>query len=433
MSPSTLLLPSIARRAVVALSLIAITFTAPAQVGRSGLVGTAVDEAGQAVADVEITLAPAGETASRVQVLKTDKRGRFANRFLTSGQYLLDVKDPSKYFIKSANVQVKDAGGVLLKEYDMVNHPKTGMTPIPVQGGQITELKLVVAGADLRQKLIRQIEGGAVSTEVSQMVSLLNEGKLEEALALGQEVMQKTTTEIPEIMHLVGLAYGRLGKYAEAEPLMRRAAELAPDQIDIAASLGTMLLESARRKERAGEDAKAAFAEAEQWLGKAVQEMQPPATALLTNYSIALEGAGRQDQALEVMDRISKADPNNIAVRLRMAALLRKNGQADKALQVLNTLPGGGDPRAVDSLYNVALDFYNAEDYESTLAALKRAEELKEDHAMVQRLMGRVYYVAGDYVSTIRHLKRFLELEPDHPEANMDRELVAYLEKQVKK
>lgn len=433
MSPSTLLFPSIARRAVVALSLIAIPFTASAQVGRSGLVGTAVDEAGQPVSEVEITLAPAGETASRVQVLKTDKRGRFANRFLASGQYLLDVKEQDKYFIKSANVQVKDAGGVQLKAYDMVNHPKTGMTPIPIQGGQITELKLVITGASLRQKLIRQIEGGAVSAEVSEMVSLLNGGKLEEALALGQEVMQKTTTEIPEIMHLVGLAYGRLGKYAEAEPLMRRAAELAPDQIDIKASLGTMLLESARRKEKAGEDAKSAFGEAEQWLGKAVSEMQPPPTALLTNYSIALEGAGRQDQALEVMDRISKADPNNIAVRLRMAALLRKSGQAEKALQVLNSLPGGGDPRAVDSLYNVALDFYNAEDYESTLAALKRAEELKEDHAMVQRLLGRVYYVAGDYVSTIRHLKRFLELEPNHPEASMDRELVAYLEKQVKK
>ncbi|MGZ8868986.1 MAG: tetratricopeptide repeat protein, partial [Thermoanaerobaculia bacterium] len=161
--------------------------------------------------------------------------------------------------------------------------------------------------------------------------------------------------------------------------------------------------------------------------------MQPPPTALLTNYSIALEGAGRSDEALQVMERISNADPSNIAVRLRMAALLRKNGQAEKALQVLNTLPGGGDPRAVDSLYNIALDFYNAEDYESTLAALKRAEELNADHAMVQRLLGRVYYVAGDYVSTIRHLKRFLELEPNHPEASMDRELVAYLEKQVKK
>lgn len=433
MPPSTLLFPSIARRALVALSLIAFSVTATAQIGRSGLIGTAADESGQPAAEVEITLAPAGETASRVQVIKTDKRGRFANRFLTSGQYLLDVKDQSKYFIKSANVQVKDAGGVLLKEYDMVNHPKMGMTPIPVQGGQITQLTLVIAGADLRQKLIRQIEGGAVSTEVSEMVALLNGGKLEEALALGQAVMQKTTTEIPEIIHLVGLAYGRLGKYAEAEPLMRRAAELAPDQIDIAASLGTMLLESARRKEKAGEDAKSAFAEAEQWLGKAVKEMQPPPAALLTNYTIALEGAGRSDQALEVMDRISKAEPNNIAVRLRMAALLRKNGQADKALAILNSLPGGGDPRAVDSLYNVALDFYNVEDYESALAALKRAEELKEDHAMVQRLLGRVYYVAGDYPSTIRHLKRFLELEPDHPEASMDRELVAYLEKQVKR
>lgn len=424
---------SVLRRASLVFALVAMSLTASAQLGRSGVIGTAVDEAGQPLADVEITLAPAGQTAGRLQVMKTDKRGRFANRVLTSGQYVLDVQDKDKYFIKSTNVQVKDAGGVQLTQYDMVNHPKTGMAPIPVQGGQITELRLIVATGALRQQLIRQLEGGAVSTEVSQLVALLNEGKTDEALALGQQVMQKTTTELPEVMHLMGVTYSRLGKYAEAEPLLRRAAELAPDQVEIAASLGTMYLEMARKKARAQEDAKSAFTDAEKWLGKAVAGTTPPPTALLTNYSIALEGAGRTDEALQMMERISKADPNNVAMRLRMAALLRKSGQADKALQVLNTLPGGSDPRAVDSLYNVALDFYNAEDYESSLAALKRAEELKADHALVQRLLGRIYYISGDYANAVRHLKKFLELDPKHAEADQERELVAYMEKSLKK
>jgi tetratricopeptide (TPR) repeat protein len=424
---------SVLRNASLVFALVAMSLTASAQLGRSGVIGTAVDEGGQPLADVEITLAPAGQTAGRVQVMKTDKRGRFANRVLTSGQYVLDVQDKDKYFIKSTNVQVKDAGGVQLTQYDMVNHPKTGMAAIPVQGGQITELRLVVAGGALRQQLIRQLEGGAVSTEVSQLVALLNEGKTDEALALGQQVMQKTTTELPEVMHLMGVTYSRLGKYAEAEPLLRRAAELAPEQGEIAASLGTMYLEMARKKARAQEDAKSAFADAEKWLGKAVAATTPPPTALLTNYSIALECAGRADEALQMMERISKADPSNVAMRLRMAALLRKSGQADKALQVLNTLPGGSDPRAVDSLYNIALDFYNAEDYESSLAALKRAEELKADHALVQRLLGRIYYISGDYANAVRHLKKFLELEPKHAEADQDRELVAYMEKSLKK
>lgn len=424
---------SVLRRASLVFALVALSLAASAQLGRSGVIGTAVDEAGQPLAGVEITLAPASQTAGRLQVMKTDARGRFANRVLTSGQYVLDVQDKDKYFIKSTSVQVKDAGGVQLTQYDMVNHPKTGMAPIPVQGGQITELQLVVAGGALRQQLIRQLEGGAVSTEVSQLVALLNEGKTEEALSLGRLIMRRTSTELPEVMHLMGVTYSRLGNYAEAEPLLRRAAELAPDQSEIAASFGTMYLEMARKKARAQEDAKSAFADAEQWLGKAVQAMSPPPAALLTNYSIALEGAGRTEDALEMMERISKADPGNAAIRLRMAALLRKSGQADKALQVLNTLPGGSDPRAVDSLYNIALDFYNAEDYESSLAALKRAEELKADHPLVQRLLGRLYYIAGDFASSVRHLKKFLELDPKHAEADQDRELVAYMEKSLKK
>lgn len=433
MTSSLLSFPLILRRAIVAFSVTSLALTAVAQTGRSGLIGTAVDEAGKPVAGVEITLAPAGETAGRAQVVKTDGRGRFANRFLTTGEYHLDVKDKDKYFIKSANVQIKDVGGVLMHEYDIVNHPKTGMPSISVKGVQTTELKLVITSAAYRQGLIRQIEGGAVSGEVGEVVKLLNASQYDQALTLGQELMKKTTTEIPELMHLVGVANARLGKYAEAEPLLRRAAELAPDQIDITATLGTMLLEVARKKDRAGEDAKAAFAEAETWLAKAVAGTQPPGTALLTNYSIAVEGAGNTAKALELMEQISKADPSNVAVRLRMAALLRKNGQADRAMQVLNTLPGSGDPRAVDSLYNIALDFYNKEDYESSLAALKRAEEIKADHALVQRLLGRVYYIAGDHANAVKHLRRFLELDPNHAEANEDRELVKYLERSVKK
>lgn len=409
------------------------SLTAAAQLGRSGLIGTAVDEAGQPVADVELTLAPAGDSATRAQIVKTDKRGRFQNRFLSSGRYVLGVKDESKYFIKSANVQVKDPGGVLLNQYDMVNDPNKGMESIPVQNAQVTELRLVITPAAVRQNLVRQIEGGAVSGEIAQVVSLLNEGKTEEALALGQQVLQKTTTEIPQLVHVMGVAYSRLGKYAEAEPLLKRAAELAPEQTDIYTSLGTMYLAMAREKARANADAKSAFADAETWLAKAIAAAQPAPSALLTNYAIALEGAGRTADALEALDRLSKAEPNNVAVRLRMASLLRKTGKTEQALQVLNTLPGGGDPRAVDSLYNVALDFYNAEDYEAALAALKRAEELKADHALVQRLLGRVYYVAGDYANAVRHLERFLELDPKHAEADQDRELVAYMKKSLKK
>lgn len=421
------------RRWFVFVALVATSLSAAAQVGRSGILGTAVDEQGKPVAGVEVTLGPAGETAGNMQIVKTDNRGRFGNRFLTSGAYLLDVKEKDKYFIKTANVQVKDAGGILLKQYDMTNHPKQGMAPIPVQGGQVTELKLVITDASVRQRLIRQIEGGAVSEEVSEMVRLLNAGQFQEALALGQGAMAKTSTEIPELIHLVGIANARLGNHAEAETALRRAAELAPDDKDVAASLGTLLLEVARRKERAEQDAKKEFEEAEKWLRVAITDAPNAGVALLTNHSIALEGAGRTAEALAAMEKLANADAKNVAVRLRMAALLRRSGEAERALEILNTLPGAGDPRAVDALYNVALDFYNAEDYESALAALKRAEELKADHAMVQRLLGRVYYLAGDYPATIRHLNRFLELDPKHAEADMDRELVKYLQQTMKK
>lgn len=417
---------------VLALLLGLTTPEAFAQVGRSGLMGTAVDEEGKPVADVELTLTPVGETAGNAQTLKTDRRGRFMHRFLTSGQYRVSAKEEDKYFIKSAHVKVKDQQGIVLTEYDIVSHPKEGLTPFPVRGAQITEVSLVITSASVRNRMLRQIEGGAMQNEVNQLVELFNAGQHEEALALGKELMGRATQEIPEVMHLVGLTHARLGQFAEAEPLLRRSIELAPEQTEMLGSLGTMLLEKARVKARKGEDAKAEFAEAHTWLAKAIEATKPAPVALLTNYSIALEGAGQQDAALKVMEQIANEDANNVIVRLRMAALLRAMDQPERALEILNNLPGGSDPRAVDSLYNVALTFYNDEDYESAMAALKRAEELNPKHAEVQRLLGRVHYIAGDHKNALRHLRTFLQLAPDHPEAPYEREMVTYLEKTTK-
>ncbi|HUP49571.1 MAG TPA: tetratricopeptide repeat protein [Thermoanaerobaculia bacterium] len=420
---------SVCRTAFAVVLLILTSIPAAGQPGRSGLLGSAVDDEGKAVPGIEITIRPAGDAAARVQTLKTDRRGRFAHRALTPGRYVIDVKDQDRFFIKEASVEVREAGGILLGEYDITAHPKEGLTPISVQLNQITQVRLVITSAAYRDTLLRQVEGGAIQGEMGQLVRLYNAGDLEQALTLGLKLMEETTTELPDLLHLVGMTYSRLGRYAEAEPLLRRTIDLEPEQPEFAASLGTMLLEAARAKARNNEDATAAFNEAQTWLARAVAAATPPSSALLTNYSVALEGAGRSAEALQVMERIAEADANNVVVRLRIAALLRARGDAEKALEVLKTLPGGGDPRAVDSLYNVALTFYNEQDYESARAALERAEELDPNHGQVQRLLGRLDYLASDHANAIRHLRRFLELEPNHPEAAMERDMVQYLER----
>jgi tetratricopeptide (TPR) repeat protein len=421
-------------RTALAAGLVAVmALPAAAQVGRSGLMGVTVDEAGQPMADIEITLQPVGETAGRVQVLKSDRRGRFANRVLTSGRYVIDVGDKDRFYIKAASVEVKDSGGILLTQYDLATHPIQGLPPIPIQGGQVSEVRLVITDAAYRQRLVRQIEGGAIAGEAGELVRLFNAGQLEEALALGKQLMEATTTEIPEVMHVVGMTYGRMGRYSEGEAILRRVIELQPDQAEYAASLGTMLLEKARGLQREEKDSKPVYAEAEIWLGRAVNAMNPPPVPLLTNYSIALEGAGRSDVALQVMERIATLQPENVIVRLRMAALLRSQGEPERALELLNSLPGGSDPRAVDGLYNIGLTFYNDQDYESAMVALNRAAEIDANHAQVQRLLGRLHYQAGDYPTALKYLNRFLELDPNHVEAPMEREMVKYLAESIRR
>jgi tetratricopeptide (TPR) repeat protein len=427
LNPSNLV-TMFSRAALLAGLMAILAIPAFGQVGRSGIQVTAVDEQGQPRAGLEVILRPVGETAGREQVVKTDRRGRFANRFLASGSYVVEVRDKDNFFIKEAKVDIMDASGILLQEYEIIVHPIRGLDPIPIHGGQVTHVALVVTDAEYGRRLRRQVEGGAVSNELQQLVNLYNEGRHEEALALGHRLMDATESELPEVIHLVGMTYARLDRFSEAEPMLRRAVELEPEQHELKAGLGTMLLEMARTKERREEDARAEYTEAEKWLGRAVSAMEKPPLALLVNHSIALEGAGQPEAAIEVMERIASEDPENLPVRFRMAALLRTMGQPERALEVLNNLPGGGDPRAVNTLYNIALTFYNEDDYTSAIAALRRAVELDPDEALVQRLMGRTLYAMGQPREAIPHLERFIELAPDHPEVELEREMVRFLQ-----
>lgn len=421
------------RSASAALLAALLAVSASAQVvGRSGILGTALDEEGKPVAGLEIVLRPVGEVATRDQTLKTDRRGRFANRFLASGRYILEVRDPDKFYIKEASVNVKDPRGIVLNTYEMTTHPIEGLTPIPVQGGQITEIDLVITDAEYRENLIRQIEGSSKQGELNELVRLYNEGEFERALELGQQVMAATTTELPEVLHLVGMSYARLDRFDEAEPMLRRALEISPDDVEFRAGLGTMLLDKARSMEPESDEANEAFVVAQQSLRQAIEAMPTPPPALLINHAIALDASGRDEEAVEVLEKVAAADPENVVVRLRLAALLRTNGRLDRAVEILSTLPGGGDPRAVDSLYNVGLTFFNDEDYDSARAALEHAVKINPDHALSQRLLARVYVVQEKPAMAIPHLRRFLELEPDHPEADMEREWLAYLEKTAK-
>lgn len=400
--------------------------------GRSGVQVYAVDEEGNALPGIELAVKPVGETTGSVQTVKTDRRGRFSTRFLPSGQYIIDIANPDEHFVKEAKVEVNDAGGVLLKEYDITVHPVQGMTPIPVMGGQMTEMTLVVTNASYRNRLLSQVEAGAIKDEVNDLLRLYNEGNLEDALALGEQVMAEMTTDIPQVLHLVGMVHVRLNQFDQAEPLLRRAIEKAPDLPEYKASLGTMFLEMARQKHAREENAQAEFVEAEEWLSLAVSEMKPAPVQLLVNQSIALEGSGKSEAAIEVMERILSEDQSNMAVRFRMAALLRASGQPERALEILDKLPGGGDPRAAESLYNIGLTFFNDEDYPSAVAALTRAAEIDPDHAIIQRLLGRTYYAMGEPKKALPHLERFIQLDPDHPEAAMEKEMVDYLRKTTK-
>jgi arylsulfatase A-like enzyme/Tfp pilus assembly protein PilF len=178
--------------------------------------------------------------------------------------------------------------------------------------------------ADDPKKLI------GIDREIEEVVSRYQRGDLASAIALGERVVQERPDMPLSLVHLAFL-YNEAGRHPEAASAIRRALELNPAAMDVAALAGAYLTEAGLADE-------------------AVRRLAPYAAApepdgdVLNAYGVALATAGRTREALDVFTRASRtsgAGPalaNAAAVYLeqgdktRAAALFRDALAADPTL-----------------------------------------------------------------------------------------------------
>lgn len=404
---------------------------AAAQTGRSGLFITAVDEAGEPIPDLELAVRPAEGTAGSPRTVTTNRRGQAALRFMSSGHYRIDVADRDRYYLESAEGEIRDATNIFLTDFEYRAHPVHGLDPLPVQGANRTMVTVVVTDAEVGERLRRQLAGQEAQEELEALVALYEARRFEDVV-VAAEALLADSPDLPDALHLKGLAHSRLGDEAEAEALLRRAAELEPELGEYSASLGTFLLEKGGRQEAVDPGrAQATYEEAEGALRAAVEAMEEPPVQVLINHALALDKADCREEAIDLFHRIIERDPQNLGVYFRLAALYREQGEGERALEILEELPAADDPRVADSLYNVAVSFYNDQRYGEAKAALERVLEMNPDHGLSHRLMARSHLAEGQAAEAIPHLRRFLELEPGHPDAAEEEELLRLLERQL--
>ncbi len=407
-------------------ALLAAAETAHAQ--RGALEGTLVDTEGNPVGKHQLVLTPLAG-GSKVK-LKTKANGKFAHGFLQFGAYRIESADPETYLSHFDIVVSRNPGGSEANRWSSDAHPDTGLPSFRVDSGFKTAMTLVASDAAHRNRIRQAIASAAVAGPMQVALDRYNAGDMEGTLAEAQRVL----SEQPDLAYghfLRGIALTALDRSEEAEAALRTAIELDPELPDAAGALGSLLLRRSNELEATdAEKAQATLAEAATLLGRQVEESEEPPAAILTNLAMALDKTGQNEEAMAVLERLIEVDPTNQAPYYHLAELHRKGGDEDKALAVLEKVPtaeDGDEGSSADVIYNMAVQDFNAGNYDKALEVLERAARLDPDFALAYHLRGRILLAQEDYEGAARELSRFVELAPEHPSSAEDRAILESL------
>lgn len=215
------------------------------------------------------------------------------------------------------------------------------------------------------------------------------------------------------------LAYRTLGgfyysrdRFDEAEAIMKQALEEQPDNLELLYTL-------ARFYRVQGDEAKADA------MIRAATEAHPDEVRPYLILSLYRSRVGDLDGALEAAEKALAVDPNSNAARLRKAELLVDIGSRRKQKELLAEglsmvdvvlAKDASNPEAMFVKAKVDLAEGRTAD---SIAALRRALDLRPDWAQAHFLLGSALFLDGDRNGARSELARALEIDASFTEARM--------------
>jgi predicted Zn-dependent protease len=244
----------------------------------------------------------------------------------------------------------------------------------------------------------------AAQTAYEQALEKYQSKQYQEALAPAAEAVREDGGKAPSV-HLYGLILAALQRLDEAEENLRKAAALAPDQAAFVYDLGYLLHQERK------------YVEAQPVLKRAVELDPENLTArfmLARTYVFAyheLQIPNFVELTLEQLHYIVKKDPRFPAVHHHLALVYINTGDQAKALEELNTeikfYPGNTQARLELGETLLRLNQYHkaAEEF---LIASKQAPQMPA----IQYGLAKAYKADGQNIKALAAARRCVELDP---------------------
>ena len=214
-----------------------------------------------------------------------------------------------------------------------------------------------------------------------------------------------------QAIQLLGDCYLRMGENKETITLLQPLAKAHPDDLAIAYMLGTALLRNKQREEgaavidrilRNGDSAEShlllgmtkfealEYPDAIADLTKAA-ELNPELPDVYSYLGQAQMASGDMKAAREAFEKELKVSPNDFESNVRLAVLLKEDGNYDRAHELLNRalLVRPNDPGA---LYQVGATYLAAGDLNRALPALEKVVKQYPDFLEAHVSLAQAYY-----------------------------------------
>ncbi len=242
----------------------------------------------------------------------------------------------------------------------------------------------------------------ALDAKTNQMLELFHQGRLDEAIAVGREVIEARPDM--DLAHLQ-LAYleRERGNLRAAIAAAQRAVELRPGDAESSALLGGYLTEAGRAREAAQFLAP--------WLERGTDDLD-----VLNALGIALASSGRPKQALSVLDRARAAHPTNTQVLVNMGTVNLMAGAIgparmafEKALEL--------DPEVARAHNNLGVIAAREGRSQEALERWRRAAELNPADYQSLYNLGTRLWDSGRRAEARPYLEAYLRVAPRALEA----------------
>lgn len=418
----------LSRCALVALVILGLTPVVALAQAQGRLQATVVDEAGQPVPDVQITMD--NEEIGYHQTAKTDKKGRFSVIFVDATRTYEYKFEKDGYRTTTTTFKV-EIGGNTRHEFTVPTKSAT------------------VAAEPTEEQQQQQSRNPAVNLFNAGVLAFQG-GDEDTAEAKFREAIGKDPSFVEPYSALAGLYLDRK-EYDQATAMADKVLELEPENsralrvlYDVARAKGdeagaAELLDQLKQADTGGTDTAirvfnegaeaarlgdldAARQRFEEALG--VDPELAAAHAALATINLAQK---RYDDAVASADAALEIDPGRSDVLKVKYEAFRGLGQTDKAKAVFEEMVGSDPKGTAKALFDRGVEMFNGGNAEGAKQAFEQAVVADPEHAKAHYMLGLCYVNTGDTAKAKTELSRFLELAPDDPEAGTAREMLEYV------